>query len=97
MTSIKEMAQAYESPKTNNIAELSEVSVDLQLEEKTFQDKEGKDFTITVTNIGGDEYRVPASVVRDLKAVLEKRPDLQKFSVGKSGEGLGTKYTVIAL
>jgi hypothetical protein len=37
------------------------------------------------------------SVIADLKAILEKNPTMQKFSVSKKGTGLQTRYTVIPL
>ncbi|KKL70192.1 hypothetical protein LCGC14_2107400 [marine sediment metagenome] len=45
----------------------------------------------------GDEYRVPASVVTQLKGIIEAKPDLATFKVVKSGTGLGTSYQVIPL
>jgi len=44
-----------------------------------------------------EEYRVPPSVVTQLKAVIEAKPDLASFKVSKSGTGMGTKYQVISL
>lgn len=95
MANLKENAQQYEETKTLNIADLDLVSVDNDLKEETFTDKEGKPFTISYIEVEGQKYRVPKSVIRDLKAILEKMPNLESFSVTKSGTGLDTNYTVI--
>lgn len=97
MPSIKELAKVYQPKQTKNIAELQEVSVDLDV--KVAIANEGKDteFTYNYIVVNGEEYRVPDKILKDLKVVLEKKPTLQKFSVSKSGTGLNTTYTLIPL
>lgn len=97
MTTIKEEAQAYEPPQTKNVADLEVVKTDLDIVEKTFKDSEGKEFTIRVINLNDEDYRVPTSVLKSLKAILEEKPDLKFFKVKKTGEGLKTEYTVIPI
>ena len=97
MPTLKETATNYEAKQTRNISELEEVSVNINTQEKTFTDKQGDEFTITITEIDGVEYRIPNSVIQQLQEVLKKRPDLKTFSVSKKGEGLSTSYTVVAL
>jgi len=98
MAKLKEEAQAYEPPTTKNIADLDVVDVELELE-----DREGKNsdtneaFKYKVIIVNGEEYRVPGSVLGSLKAVLEKKPTLKKFSVSKQGQGMNTRYTVIPI
>jgi hypothetical protein len=94
MTSIKEMAQAYEPKTTKNIAELQRVRCDMEVEEKTYTDKDNKEFSVLVAEIDGEDYRVPLSVLKDLKILLEDDPEIEYFKVLKSGEGMNTKYTV---
>ena len=95
MPSIKEASKTYESRKTKNIADLKSVSVDLALMEATAKDNNGKEFTYNYVEVDGEEYRVPDQVLKDLKAILEKKPELKTFSVVKKGSGLSTTYTVI--
>jgi len=45
--------------------------------------------------VDDEEYRVPTSVLKSLKVILEDKPDLKFFKVKKTGEGLKTEYTVI--
>jgi len=97
MASLKEEAQAYEGGMTLNITDLPKVSVDIELVEETHTDKQDKEFTIKVAMIDKEKYRVPASVLKQLKAILEEKPNLKFFKVKKSGTGLNTDYTVIPL
>ena len=97
MSNIKDMAKAYEPQTTKNICELEEVSVDIDVKEVTRTDGKGDSFKLLIADVDGQEYRVPVSVLKNLKAILEKKPDVKKFTVGKSGEGMNTEYTVIPL
>ena len=91
------MAENQKEKKTQNIADLDKVSVDITCREETFTKQDGDEFTINVAEIDGQDYRVPASVLKQLKAVLKEIPDLKYFKVSKSGEGMNTEYTVIPL
>ena len=104
MAKLNEFAQSYEPiATTKNIADLPSVSVDLELEDDTFEftDKiTGKPKSVTqkVINIEGETYRVPVSVIGQLKIILEDNPNLKKFKVKKSGSTKDdTKYMVIPL
>ena len=97
MATIKEDAMAYEPQQTKNIADLESVSTEIETSQKDYKDSEGKPFTVGVVTIDGEDYRVPVSVLKSLKAQLNVRPDLKKFRVIKSGEGFNTEYTVIPL
>jgi len=97
MANLKETAQAYEPPQTLNIADLEVVSTDLDVQIKSGTNKEGEDFEYNVVEVEGKQYRIPNSVLTELKTILEEKPDLQKFRVKKSGQGLQTRYTVVPL
>lgn len=94
---LKQEAIAYESKSTGNIAELPKVSTDLQVEDREATNEEGKIYNYKVVVIEGQEYRVPASVLKSLKAILEDNPNLKSFKVKKTGQGMDTSYTVIPL
>ena len=94
---LKESAQAYESHSVGNIADLPKVSTDLQLEEREGTNDEGKTFQYKVIVVEDQEYRVPNSVLKSLKAILEDNENLKSFKVRKTGQGLATEYTVIPL
>ena|SRR3990167_9651632 len=95
--SLKEEAKAYVPQQTKNISDLSEVSVELVLEDRKGKDKNGDEFAYRVIVVDGEDYRVPGKVLGDLKSILEKKPSLSKFAVSKKGTGLNTQYTVIPL
>lgn len=93
MASLKDTAQAYEAKaKVNNIADLPSVSTDLDVKEEI-----EAEFPYQYVVVDGQKYRIPSSVLINIKAILEENPNLQKFKVKKTGEGMETRYTVIPL
>ena len=98
MTSLGESAKTFESQATKNIADLKEVDVALPLEDREGIDKKGQKFKYKVIVVNGEDYRGPGSVLGSLKAILEKKQDLKKFSVSRVGKSKeDTKYTVIPM
>ncbi len=98
MGTIKEEAMVYEAPKTKNIADLPEVSVDVQIyNDGVGTDRNGKEFKYKYLLINEEEYRVAGKVLEDLKAILKEKPNTTKIKVNSTGEGLQTRYTVIPL
>lgn len=98
MATIGEIAKNYEQQTTKNISDLKEVDVNLQLEDREGVDGKGTPFKYKVIVVEGIDYRVPSSVLGNLKAILVKKPDLKKFSVAKQGTTKDdTRYTVIPL
>ena len=94
---LKEAAEEYEPQTTKNISELDRVSTDLYLYYKTFKKEDGKEFTINLIEVDGEEYRVPNSVLKQVKVLLGETPKLKYFKVLKQGEGLKTTYMVVSL
>ncbi|HEC64478.1 MAG TPA: hypothetical protein ENI23_04215 [bacterium] len=93
MGSIKDTAKNYVSKaKVKNISELSVVSVDLAV-----LDEDNAEWPYSYIEVGGERYKVPASVLANLKAILEENEALKTFKVKKTGEGLDARYTVIPL
>ena len=103
MAKLNEFAKDYEPiGQTKNIADLPEVSVDIELEDDTFEftDKAtGQPKTVTqkVLQVDGEKYRVPVSVLNALKMMILDNPNLTHFKVKKQGKGFDTRYTVIPL
>ena len=97
MTTLKELAQQYVPPSmTENISEAGQFDIStVKVEPETHQTKEGKEFTVQVAQINGKKYRVPASVLGDIKSIMQVRPDIKSVTVLKSGTGMNTKYQVI--
>ena len=99
MTKINEAAKDYTPKRMKNIADLEVVRTDIDIvENEKRDDAEGKPYTVNYILVNDEEHRVPATVLEQLKAILEAKPELKTFKVNKTGEGkLGTKYQVIAL
>jgi hypothetical protein len=97
MGTLRDNAKAYSPQSTHNVAELEAVSLDTSIELRKGKDKEGKEFSYFVAVVLGEEYRVPATVLKDIKAILEAKPSLKTVKVIKKGEGMKTQYTVIPL
>ena len=97
MSTIIESAKAYEPKITLNIADLDEVDVNLNLEDKEGKDDDGKRFSYQVAIVDKKEYRVPVSVLDKLKSALKIKADIKKIKVIRNGSGLNTKYDIEVL
>ena len=98
MATLKEAAQAYTPQQTKNIADLQEVNIEnMELQDREGTDNEGKPFKYKVINVDGEDYRVPGSVIGSIKGILDKKPDLKRVSVSKTGTGMNTRYQVIPI
>jgi len=102
MSKISEFAKDYEPQQTTkNIADLEEVSTDLELEDDEFElidkvTKLPKTIKQKIIVVDGENYRVPITVIQQLKVLLEDNPELKKFKVKKSGTTKDdTRYQVI--
>ena len=93
MGTIKDEALAYESKaKVKNISTLQSVEINVVV-----FDEPNADYPYKYIEVDGSRYKMPLSVLNDLKAILEENPNLKKFKVKKQGEGMDTNYTVIPL
>jgi hypothetical protein len=97
MATFKEFATAYSPPQTKNIADLPKVSIDLNIQFASAKDSEGEEFVYNFIELNTEKYRVPNSVVGQIKDILQAKPDLKEVKVIKSGTGMQTRYTVIPL
>ena len=102
MVKISEYAKEYvPTASTKNIAELQSVSTDLELVDDEFEFTKNGETKIVkqkVVVINGEQYRVPVTVIQQLKVLLEDNPELKKFKVKKSGTTKDdTRYMVIPL
>jgi len=95
MANLREKAYNYEPKTTKNVADLEFLNVDVDIEEREGTDKDGKQFTYNVIVVDGEEYRVPATVLKQLKTMLQEKPEIEYVKVKKSGEGLNTEYQVL--
>jgi len=97
MTTLLEAAKAYVPSNIRNIAELQFVELNVPMMDRLAKDKEGKEFKYTVALINDVEYRVPRTVLNDIKTILGAMPNLKRIKVIRKGEGRDAKYTTIPL
>ena len=98
MANIKETAMAYQPKKTRNISELEVVNInDLNVEVREGINNDGKEFKYSVVIIKDEEFRIPDSVLGNIKTILSAKPNLKTIKVIKKGQGMSTEYTVIPL
>ena len=104
MSKISEYAKDYEPQQsTKNIADLEKVSVDLELVDDDFEfiDKKTGLPKVVVQKVivmDQEKYRVPVTVIQQLKVLLEDNPKMQYFKVKKSGSTKDdTRYQVIPI
>ena len=104
MSKISEFAKDYEPQQaTKNISDLKEVSTDLELIDDEFElidkvTKLPKIIKQKIIVVGGENYRVPITVIQQLKILLEDNPEIKKFKVKKSGTTKDdTRYQVIPI
>ena len=102
MSKISEYVKDYEpTTKTKNIAELDKVSTDLELQDDDYEfTKDGETKTVKqkVIVVDGENYRVPVTVLQQLKILIEDDPDLKSLKVKRSGSTKDdTRYQVIGI
>lgn len=97
MTTLKEEAQNFIPQTTLNIADLERVPVSINMLDAEGKDSEGKTFKYKYFEQDGKKYRVPGSVIGDLKGILLKQPNVQFVSVSKTGTGMNTRYQIIPM
>ena len=97
MPTLKDAANTYTPKTVKNISDLKTVSVDLNILNIIEKDKDGVDYSYNYIEVNNEKYRVPATVLSNLKAILQVNPSLKNFVVTKTGEGKNTKYQVIPL
>ncbi len=97
METLRNAAEAYTPPVTKNITELGRVPVDVEIKDESFTKEDGEEFTIKKISINDTDYRVPVTVLKQLKEILKEMPELKFFKVNKTGEGMKTTYTTIPL
>lgn len=98
MTSLKEKAEQYiPSEKMKIISDMEKISVDVEIETETKTNRDGEEYSVNYFIYKDEKYRVPYTVLRDLKIQLEENPKLKFFKVKKTGTGIDSSYTVIPM
>jgi hypothetical protein len=93
MGTIKDEANNYKSKSSvSNISELKSVDINSVI----FEEKD-VEFPYSYIEENGQRYKVPASVLANLKEILKSNPNIKTFKVNSTGQGMNTKYIVIPL
>lgn len=93
MATIAETANEYVPSETKNISDLDCVSVKCEIEKRTYKEGTQDEFTVNVIIVDEILYRIPNSVISQIKALSEDEY-FENFKVLKTGTGMQTKYTV---
>ena len=91
---LKETATDYVPKRTLNITDLDKVDLSLPMENREGMNKDGKEFNYQVMLVNEQEYRVPATVLEEIKKILKLKPDAKFVKVKSTGSGLNTTYSV---
>lgn len=97
MATLRDEAKAFTPKQTKNIADMEIVSLDYPMQDREGIGQDGKAFNYKVILLGESEYRVPNSVLNDIKTIMAAKPTLKNVKVVKKGTGMNTEYTVIPL
>lgn len=80
---------------TKNIADLDVFDVGMPVHRYDGENKEGEKFSyMYIEDKNGVRYRVPWTVIDQIKAYREEAPQQVLFKVRRKGTGLDTKYTL---
>ena len=97
MATLRDEAKAFTPKQTKNIADMEIVSLDYPMQDREGIGQDGKEFHYKVVMFGESEYRVPNTVLNDIKTIMAAKPTLKNVKVVKKGTGMNTEYTVIPL
>lgn len=97
MATLREAAKAFQPKTTKNIADLDIVNLDYPMQDREGVGQDGKPFSYKVIILADQEYRVPPSVLNDIKTIMSAKPTLKNVKVVKKGTGMNTEYTVVPL
>jgi len=91
----RKIVNDYEEPNTYvNISEVEKIPVDMDAEEKEFNDRDGQPYTAIMAVVDDVEFRVPKSVIGQVASLMEDNAEMEYFKVRKTGTGLQTAYFV---
>lgn len=91
---LKETATDYIPKRTLNVTDLDRVDLSFPVEDRTGTDKDGKKFDYKVIVANSQEFRVPATVLEEIKKILKLKPEAKFVKATSTGSGLNTVYSV---
>lgn len=98
MSKLKDVVKTVEQKTTKNIADLEQFSIqNVDVELKKGVNNDGEEFEYYAATIGEQEYRIPLTVMVQMRTLLEANEDADLVRVIKTGEGMRSKYQVVSL
>ena len=100
-TTIKDLAMQESTRTYKRIEDFQAISIHNEISDRTVMTSNGKEFTFKEISLYDEDMdtiygvRIPSSVIRGIRVLLEDNPDLEYFRVLKSGEGINTRYSVL--
>ena len=79
MTTLKETAVAYKGKK--ELTDLDKISVNLEMQQGTFTNNEGKEIVYNYIEIDGYKYTVKGVIMNQIKRLLEARPTTTSIKI----------------
>jgi len=76
-----------------NVSDLKELSLDVDIEDRIFGSGD-QAFTVTGFEMDNVFYRIPKTVLSQIKMLLEDNIDLERVKIKKVGTGMQTQYLV---
>lgn len=95
MEKLMDVVNKLDSGKLQCLSTLQKVSLDLDVEREQRTDSDGHVFVLYIAEIDRQKYRVPITVMRQIKELKKIIPQLKYFIVKKQGEGIQTQYIVL--
>ena len=97
MATLKEEANKWQPESIKNVSDTDSVPVDAEMHTGAGKDKDGVEYAYKYILKSGVKYRIPGTVIGDIKGLLEDMPNLKAVRVKRSGEGKMTRYQVVPL
>ena len=85
MTTLKDASLSHTAKK--ELYHLDSVPVDIEMQEGSFTNKEGKEVKYNFVEIEGYQYTVKAKVLAALKSIVQARPDVKNVQFQKTETG----------
>ena len=97
MATLGEASDKYEPQQIKNIADLDSVNLSSEFFDEKRKKSDGSEYDISYIRVDGMEYRVPLSVLEQIKEIRKTKPKTTIIKVVKKGEGMKTTYTTVPM
>ena len=85
MANLKDTALNHQAKK--ELSDLPSISVDIEVKEDVFKNKEGKDIKYQFIEIDGYRYALQSKTLSAIKRIIAARPSTKNIKVEKATDG----------